>query len=374
MPQNRRLRRGENDLKAAQDALPQIPTVMAVEDAPKPEDVRIHVRGETQTLGAVAPRGFPEVLLKICPADTSMAVTPTTSGRLAFARWLTLPKHPLTSRVAVNRIWQALFGTGLVATPDNWGLTGEKPSHPELLDYLAATFTQEDNWSQKKLIRRLMLSSTYQMDVTSPTVAQAARIDPENRLLWRMNRRRLEAEPLRDALLYVAGKLDARIGGSLLTTRDNDYVTNDQSADNALYDAPRRSLYLPVIRNSVYGLFQAFDFGDGTTVNAHRASTTVAPQALFLLNSPLVRDAAGTFAQSLLKDVPHSDFDRIRQAYYRALGRPATHEEVIRSMAFLYRYETALLTVEPDAAKRQQRVWQSYCQALYASNEFSYVN
>ena len=281
----------------------------------------------------------------------------------------------MTARVAVNRVWQHLFGAGIVRTADNWGVKGEKPTHPELLDYLASTFISQDNWSQKKLIRRLMLTAAYQMSVIAPdtVAAKANLIDPENRLLWRMNRRRLEAEPLRDALLAVSGTLDPTLGGSLLTTANGDYVTNDQSGNQAGYAAPRRSIYLPVIRNAVYPLFQSFDFGDGTTVNAHRASTTVAPQALFLMNSPLVQDSARAFAVSLQLDAPVTDAVRIRKAIYRALGRPATDDDLWNAAAYLQRYEKALTPVEPDPFKRRERAYQSYCQALFASNEFIYV-
>ena len=378
---------GKSAVKKAQDALdaarksgPQVPVVMAVADEMKGEDVRVHLRGNTQTLGDVAPRGFPVVLARICAPDDTAPITSQNSGRLALARWLTRPNHPLTARVQVNRVWQHLFGEGLVRTPDNWGVKGEKPTHPELLDYLAATFTDSrakggDNWSQKRLIRRLMLTNAYQMATVSPLANRAAQTDPENRLLWRQNRRRLEAEPLRDAVLSVAGTLDTHLGGSLLTTADNDYVTNDQSKDQALYDAPRRALYLPVVRNSVYDLFQAFDFGDGTTVNAHRASTTVAPQALFLLNSPLVREAAGAFARSLLTGPNANTPDnlRIRRAYYRAFARPANDGEVSQALTYVSRYQNALASTEPDGSKRRERAWQSLCQALLASNEFIYL-
>jgi len=370
------IKKAQDTLEAARKKAPMTPVVMAMEEQMKPEDVRIHLRGSTLNLGDVAPRGFPAQLVKVCSPDAATPVTDKDSGRLALARWLTRPEHPLTSRVAVNRIWQHLFGMGLVATSDNWGVRGEKPSHPELLDYLASTFVKEDKWSQKKLIRRLMLSSTYRMSVVAaPAVAAKANVfDPENRLLWRMNRRRLEAEPLRDAMLAVSGQLDKTLGGTLLPTNDNDYVTNDQSGNQAVYAAPRRSLYLPVIRNAIYPLFQSFDFGDGTTVNARRASTTVAPQALILLNSPLTLETSRAFASTLPLDAPVTDAVRIRQAIYRALGRPATEDDLWNAAVYLNRYEQAVAPLEPDPAKRRIRAYQSYCQALFASNEFIFVD
>ena len=378
------IKTAETALADAMKAAPVRPTVMAVEDAPKPEDVRVHIRGNTQTLGEVAPRGFPVVLVSACnrargvapsaPADISPDATG--SGRLAFARWVGSATHPLTARVEVNRVWQHLFGEGLMRTPDNWGVKGDKPTNLPLLDYLASTFVREDGWSRKKLIRRIMLSSAYKMAVETPLMARAAVVDPENRLLWHMSRRRLEAEPLRDSLLSVSGLLDPKMGGSLLNTRDDDYVTDDQSREKAAYTAPRRSIYLPVIRNAVYDLFQAFDFGDGSGVNAHRASTTVAPQALFLMNSPLVQQTSAAFAHDLLtgKNANAPDATRVQTAFARAFARPAAPAEVARATNYLARYEAALVASEPDGAKRRERAWQSYCQALFASNEFCFVD
>ncbi len=366
-------------LDAALKQAPKVPVVMAVEDG-KPEDVKVHLRGSTQTLGDVAPRGFPAMLAKSCAPqkDETIATNDTGSGRLAFARWLTRRDHPLTARVHVNRVWQHLLGEGLVRTPDNWGVKGEKPTHPELLDYLTQTYTKPvneggDGWSQKRLIRRIMLSRTYQMASVSPSAQRAKLLDPANRFLWRQNRKRLEAEPLRDSVLAVAGTLDKSFGGSLLETPNNEYVTNDQSRDRALYDSNRRAVYLPVIRNSVYDLFQAFDFGDGMSVNARRASTVVAPQALFLMNSPLARAASESFAQAVQAGAK-TEPARIQAAYYRALSRPATAAEVTQAQTYLTRYQTALASSEPDAQKRQTKAWQSLCHALLACNEFTYVD
>jgi hypothetical protein len=351
-----------------------MPVVMAVADADKAENVRVHVRGSTQSLGDEVPRGFPAVL---ATGGRPTAIPAPHSGRMELARWMARPDHPLTARVQVNRVWQGHFGEGLVRTPDNWGLTGEKPTHPELLDWLAHTFANDDRWSLKRLHRRILLSATYQMSSTAaPAVlARASRVDPENRLLWHKSRRRLEAEPLRDAILAVSGRLDKTRGGSLLSTPNNDYVTNDQSADAARYTSDRRSIYLPVIRNALFDQFQAFDVGDPTTVNAKRASTTVAPQALWLLNSPFVREQASAFADDLARrPALADDTARLRRAYARALGRSPTPAETARASAFLTRADALLARAEPDAAKRRARVWQALCQVLLASNEFVYVD
>jgi hypothetical protein len=350
----------EKELQAATKALkdaeaqrPTIPTAMAVEEA-TPVDVAVHRRGSTQDLGDVVPRGFPAVL---CGGKRIEVGRGEGSGRLAFARWLTRPEHPLTARVMVDRAWQKLFGQGLVATADNWGLRGEKPSHPELLDWLALTFAEDDGWSVKALLRRLVLTQTYRQSVGGRTDT-----DPENRLLAHANRRRLEAEPLRDALHFVAGTLDASLGGSLLTAKNGEYVTNDQSANKAQYDAPRRALYLPIIRNAVFDYFQAFDFGDPSLVNAKRATTLVAPQALYLLNSPLVRAQSKAFADSL----QGSDEQLVREAYRRAYQRLPFPVESERASSFLARVRGA------GASQAEARA--ALCQTLLASNEFLYID
>jgi hypothetical protein len=313
------------------------------------------------------PRHFPTVLAGVeqppLPKDHS--------GRLELARWLTKPDHPLTARVMVNRVWRWHFGHGLVRSVDNFGLLGEKPTHPELLDWLAATFV-EQGWSLKKLHRLILLSRTYRMSTAHDPAAFGK--DPENRLLWRMNRRRLEAEPFRDALLFVAGTLDLTMGGSLLTTPNNEYVTNDQSANAARYNQPRRSIYLPVIRNALFDYFQAFDFGDPTTVNAKRPTTTVAPQALYVLNSPFVQEQSKALAAALLARRLPSDAERITLAYRKALARSPTPSESARAAAFLAACAERLTATEPDATKRRERAWQALSHVLFASNEFIYVD
>lgn len=353
-------------LKQAQDAVPQLPTAIAVEDGTI-ENVKVHIRGSVMNLGDEVPRHF----LIIVSGDKQAPLSDKSSGRLELANWLTAPSHPLTVRVAVNRIWQGHFGEGIVRTPDNFGKMGERPSHPELLDWLAATF-MENGWSMKQLHRMIMLSNAYQM--SSDFDAKANEIDPDNRLFWRMNRRRLEVEPFRDSLLKVAGSLDLKVGGSLLMTKDADYVTNDQSKDGAQYTAPRRSIYLPVIRNSLFDMFQAFDFGDPSAVVAKRASTTVAPQALFMMNSPFVLAQAKSFATDLLSHPNMTDAQLIRAAYLRSFGRSPQPAETTRLTNFLARYSEQLTPTEPDATKRRLKVWQSLCQVLMASNEFVYVN
>ena len=346
------------------------PTVMAVEDT-KAENCRVHIRGDTQTLGDEVPRHF----LTVLGGDKIVVADENRSGRLELAQWLARPDHPLTSRVEVNRIWQGHFGTGIVQTPDNWGFLGLRPANPELLDWLAATFV-EQGWSIKKMHRLILTSNTYKMaTIADPKTEEiASKSDPDNTLLWKMPHRRLEAEPFRDALLFVAGRLDLSVGGSLLMTKNHDYVTNDQSGNAANYNAPRRSLYLPIIRNALFDMFQAFDYGDPSMVNAKRSTTTVAPQALFVMNSPFVIEQARYFAESLGVSGQRTDAERIKLAYLRAFDRPPSSAETQKAQAYIAAYSARVPATETDSAKRSAIAWTSFCQLLLASNEFIYVN
>ncbi len=352
------------NVKMARAGVAETPLAMAVEEG-KVENCRVHLRGNTQTLGDEVPRHF----LTVLDGDKLMAADGH-SGRLELAQWLTRPDHVLTGRVEVNRLWQEHFGAGLSRTPENFGLLGERPSHPELLDWLACTFV-EKGWSIKQMHRLIMLSATYQQSTTASP--KAALADADNRLLSHFNRRRLEAEPFRDSLLFVSGKLDTTPGGSLLGTPNNGYVTNDQSGNAAQYSAPRRSVYLPIIRNALFDMFQAFDMGDPSIVNARRFTTIVAPQALYMMNSPFIMDTARAFADDVTKS-GKTDIERVNAVYLKAYDRVATPAEITRAIAYLTRYQNALAHTMPDTAKRQAAAWQSLCQIVLASNEFIYVN
>ncbi|MBY0455925.1 MAG: DUF1553 domain-containing protein, partial [Gemmataceae bacterium] len=368
------------------------PAVLAVEEGSAaayntaPRNLYVQVRGNYTTPGVEAPAIFPRVLAgedqkpfvgtAPNPADKPQANTirygaiRAGSGRLEFANWLTDPRHPLTARVMVNRVWQHHFGEGLVRSPDNFGRLGERPTHPELLDWLASAFVRA-GWSLKALHKLILLSSTYQMSTRHND--EAARIDPDNRLLWRFNRRRLEAEAIRDSVLAVAGTLDRAAGGSLLGNGNFEYVTNDQSKSSTRYDAPRRSIYLPVIRNNVFDFFAAFDFVEPHVSNGKRATTVIPSQALYLLNNPFVVAQAKAFADSLLAE-EGDDAARVGSAFRRAFARPATAAEVSRAASFVQQYEAALAGREPDAAARRARAWAAWCQVLFASSEFVYVD
>jgi Protein of unknown function (DUF1553)/Protein of unknown function (DUF1549) len=358
------LKRLRDELATLEKSFTPLPEAMAVHEG-TPQDSQVHLRGSHLTLGDQVPRGFPRVI-----ARDQTPIDEKQSGRLQLADWLTRPDHPLTSRVMVNRIWRWHFGEGLVRSTDNFGKLGDHPSHPELLDWLARRFI-ESGWSMKSMHRLIMLSATYQMRTAYSE--QAAQLDPDNRLLWRMNRRRLEAECIRDAILATSGQLDTTIGGSLLDGANRTYVKGYPNSIYDKYDFNRRSVYLPVLRSMVYDVFQAFDFADPSTPNGERASTTVAPQALFALNSKLMGEQSRWMAMTLLAD-SGSDRKRIELAYERALGRLPTDTEATRSLDFIDRYEAALRSRSGDSSDTRLLAWQALCRTILASSEFIYVD
>jgi hypothetical protein len=266
----------------------------------------------------------------------------------------------------VNRIWRGHFGEGIVRSMDNFGKLGERPFNPALLDYLAVRFAT-GTWSVKSMHRLIMLSGTYQMSTAFDETA--AGLDPENRLLWRRNRQRLEAEAIRDSLLAMSGHLDRTMRGSLFTGANRAYVPGYPNTTYDTYDSKRRSVYLPVIRSDVYNVLQAFDFPDPSTPTGERAATTVAPQALFMMNSKLVEQEAARMAEELLRRPDLDDAGRVETLFLRVLGRSATITERERGFDFIRRVESA----RQGAMDRRLRAWQSLCRVLVASNEFLYV-
>jgi cytochrome c553 len=362
VPVAKQLRALKNDLVAAEKSRPDLPMAMAVADG-KVEDLPIHVRGSHLTLGPVVPRRFPRILA----GEDQRPLDAKQSGRLQLARWLTRPDNPLTARVFVNRVWLGHFGEGLVRTPDNFGRLGERPTNQALLDWLAVQFVQ-NGWSVKQLHRLIVLSSSYQMSTAYD--AAAARADPDNRLQWRMNRRRMDAEQLRDSILAVSGGLDRTMGGSLLNVADHRYVSVHANFDR--YNSQRRSLYLPVVRSDVYNVFQAFDFADPSLPNGRRETTTVAPQALFMLNGKLVREECERLARSLLV-LPGDDSHRVSAAYDRLYSRVATNVEVENALRFVTEYEQELAWQKVAEGERRPRAWQGLCRVLLASNEFVFI-
>ena len=340
------------------------PAAMGVSED-KVIDVPVHVRGNPLKLGDVIPRRIPPVLRG--PQTPKFA--DTSSGRLEVATWLTDPKHPLTARVFVNRAWRWHFGTGLVRTTDNFGLLGERPSHPELLDWLARRFVA-DGWSLKSLHRLILNSSVYQQggSQSSDMVAR----DPENRLFSRANVRRLEAEEVRDSLLAVSGQMDRAFGGSMLTVKNRGYLFDHTSIDKTDYTSRRRSLYLPVIRNHVFDLFQLLDFPDPAVPTGDRSTTTVAPQALLMLNSDFVMQSADELAARLLSESSNDD-QRLSRLYVIAYGREPIADERTAIRTFLAKIEQSLVTSESNADKRDRQAWGVLCHVTLAANEFVYV-
>lgn len=359
------LKRLRDELAAFEKTAPDVPSAMGVAED-KVIDVAIHIRGNPLKLGDVVPRNVPKVLVK----DVHHQFPGDHSGRLELAQSLVEKRHPLTSRVIVNRVWRWHFGKGLVRTVDNFGLLGEAPTHPELLDWLAHRF-MEQGWSLKKLHRLIMLSSTYQLGShVDPSIVER---DPENMHYGRASLRRLEAEEVRDAMLAVSGRLDRTLGGSLLTVKNREYFFDHTSKDLTNYTSQRRSIYLPVVRNNIYDIFQLLDYPDAAVPTGDRNSTTVAPQALLMMNSEFVSQASIDLATRLLNLPDGDDPSRLRTGYVLAYGREATDKELSESKTFLTDLEKAFQVSEPDPAQRRIRVWETLCQTILAANEFVYL-
>ncbi|MBL9083415.1 MAG: PSD1 domain-containing protein [Planctomycetales bacterium] len=335
---------------------------MAVRDG-KPKDYELRIRGEVDNLGPVVPRG----LLTVLTNENTPKIGPQESGRLQLAQWIASRDNPLTARVMVNRVWSHLFGRGLVESTDNFGLLGDKPSHPELLDYLALRFMDE-GWSVKRLVREIVLSRTFQMSSRVDRGAFAQ--DPDNRNLWRFTPQRLEAEALRDSLLFAAGRL----------TLERPYASTSLSLTNlelgssakilAADESPRvRSVYLPMLRGNVPETLSLFDMADPSLVTGKREVTIVAPQALFLMNSTFVGDQARYFAERLLASSDFDDAGRLELAYRLTLSRPPTDAERTATLDFLQTRKKEI----GGATTAAREAWISVCQALFATGEFRYV-
>ncbi|EDY19632.1 protein of unknown function DUF1549 [Chthoniobacter flavus Ellin428] len=341
---------------------PDLPALMSVTDGKILKTLPIHLRGSYLTLGEPVERGFPEVMRT---TFTKPILPAKHSGRLELAEWMASSEHPLTARVIVNRVWRWHFGQGIVASTDNFGELGARPSHPELLDWLARNFI-ENGWSIKDLHRLIMKSAVYQQASTvsfSPSDKVDPRIiDPENHLLWHANIQRLEAEEIRDAMLYTCGWLDMTIGGKTIPLHNREFVFNHTSKDATTYESPRRALYLPVIRNHLYNMLEQYDYPDPTMPTGSRNSTVIAPQALIMMNAPVVMESSQRLAVKLAP-IP-SDEGRVQQAYQMLFSRPPKDHELADALAMVREFRT---TESPE------RAWAIFCQALYAANEFIYL-
>jgi hypothetical protein len=366
------VKRLETELKKLTASGPRQMVAMSVKDDQEIGDYHVCIRGNFRNEGEKAPRGF----LTVATVGTPPVIPGKESGRRQLAEWLAGPANPLTARVMVNRAWYWLFGAGIVRTLDNFGTTGELPSHPELLDYLALRF-MDDGWSVKKLAKQIMLSHAYQVVVRSSEPAPAtlaAKIDPENRLLSHANRRRLDAECIRDTILTVSGQLRPEVGGPNILTNG---PVNGVKADpvNSLeygyrYTDTRRSIYTPAFRNNRLELFEAFDFGDINQEMGRRNTSTVATQALYLMNHPFIMEQARLAAAKALKIPGADDSARINAAYRTTLGRLPTDRE--RELAMRFVTEPTLDTRNSSAARMD--AWAQFYQTLFACMDFRYIN
>ncbi len=329
---------------------PPIPTAHALQDGGTPQstyegthDTKIQIRGRYDKLGDMVPRHFPRLL-----AGDEQPKIAEGSGRLQLAHWVASADNPLTARVMVNRIWQHHFGQGIVRTPNNFGKLGIPPTHPELLDYLACQFVSH-GWSIKAMHRAIMLSAAYQQ--SSQGDKETMRADPENLLVGRMTRQRLEAEPIRDNLLFQAGNLDLAVDGK--PTRD--------------INTHRRSIYLMSIRSERSDYRTLFDAPDPNTIGDGRINSTVAPQALFMMDDPFVLAQTKAIAARVLKEAPNDDRARIEWLYRHLYSRMPNSAELKIGLS-------AMAQPEGSDAHAREAAWDAYCQVLICANEFVYID
>jgi hypothetical protein len=363
--------------------------VMAITNTEgKPPQGFLLKRGDYRQKGEAVSPGFLSVL---SPMDTGMAVPvgePGTGLRLRLAQWLTDPNHPLTARVAANRIWQYHFGKGLVGTASDFGVNGERPSHPELLDWLATEFIAR-RWSVKSMHRLIMTSSTYRQ--SSRWDAAAAKADPGNRLLWRFSPRRIEAENVRDSILVASGSLNREMGGPGIYPRIDRAVIGTGSTNKWPVDVEegpatwRRSVYVFQKRSVVLPLLEVFDCPDSTVSSPSRSASTIAPQALALLNNAFVLQQSQRFARRVLEEAGPAPADQAHRAFQIALGRKASERELAWSLDFLgkqalaheqnsqlsSRQDGSGIAKSADAAAFLALA--DLCHAMFNLNEFLYL-
>ena len=314
------------------------------------QDVKVHLRGDYLTLGEEVPRGVPAAWTE----GKKVVMPEKQSGRLELARWIASAENPLTARVIVNRLWRWHFGRGIVPTPDNFGGLGEKPTHPKLLDHLARKFV-ESGWSVKSMHRLMMNSATYRQSAKADVAV--LEYDPENKLFARWQRRRVEAEVIRDSILMKANRLDLDMGGSMLVVQPNKYA--DQGKLTAHSMIPRRTVYLPVYRSSGYDGQKAFDTSDPAVSNGNRRTSTVAGQALFLMNSELMHASSKALAELVIsKATKHRSAWMIKHV----LGRDPTKDETARGNAFVEKYGD------------EKGALAAFARVLLSSNEFLYMD
>jgi hypothetical protein len=350
-------------LKQARKERPDVAFAYAVADS-KPVNAKVHQRGEPKSLGPEVPRRFPDLL-----GGQVLPVPESTSGRLHLAKWIADPANPLTARVIVNRIWQYHFGRGLTATPSDFGVRGQPPTHPALLDWLAHRFVQ-DGWTFKSMHRLIMLSHTYQLSTAENPANLTA--DPDNKFHWRFNRRRLSAEELRDTMLFLGGSLD-------LSPMNQphpfphfakwEYTQHHPFDDH--YPTTRRSVYMLTRRITALPYLQTFDGPDPNTSTAARDSSVTTVQALYFLNNDFVHEQSRRFADMLLRERSR-DRERIALALELAFARPPRESEIGQMNDFLDQARSQLKDLSP--AEQSKRAWTSLAAVLYRVNEFLYLD
>lgn len=375
---------------------------MGVLDSLKMENAHVLLRGDVEKAAQKVDRGFLQVLDMI----PTSAIDDRDSGRYELAEWIGSKENPLTARVMVNRVWQHLIGKPIVATPNNYGTSGLKPTHPELLDYLAIEF-MDQNWSIKSLIKTIVQTDTYQR--SSRHHATNYRIDPDNNFLWRAHTKNVDAESLRDSMLSISDSINlvpphasavAKIGDGRVGRRMDMSTFNDNNN--------HRSVYLPVLRDSVLGSMRLFDFADPNATNPGREMTIIPSQALYLMNNQMVLDNASKMAKNLMNDYSTTTA-RIQAAFLLAYSRPAKDSEISASVRFINTFEPEYLqqnnssrgdrfrrnfrsrngdnTQRPQRARfgnnfrnrnqannKEEQVWSAFCQSLMASAEFRLLN
>ena len=381
---DKKLKEAKDRIRLLEFRRPGPPMAIAVQDREVPKDCHVNVGGDPHNLGEEVPRGFLSVAspTKAGRIDSHRNLKglyegfQKSSGRLELAEWLIDPQNRLLARVMVNRIWHHLFGAGLVRTVDNFGARGEPPSHPELLDYLAVRFV-EQGWSIKSIIREIVLTRTYGQ--ASAHQAKGHEVDPDNRLLWRANRRRLEAESYRDSVLAISGALDRTRGGPTLPLDIPESIalgfptalTQDAKVNDKFLN--RRTIYLPSVRKNQLpqlDLLNLFDFPDTDQTVGARSVTTVPTQSLYLMNSPFLREQALLTARALLEAGGPDDKKRVSDFHLQALNRPATEQEVDRALAFISSFVEKLGRLPEASENPRLQAWARYCHSVFASNEF----
>lgn len=346
-----------------------IPLAMGVVDRAEPFDSQILIRGEEdRATDERIPRGFPKSL----QTNDVAPIPSSSSGRLELARWITSPQHPLTARVYANRVWYWLMGEGIVPSLDNFGTTGEAPSHPELLDYLALRLIELD-WSVKDLIAEIVASRTYAMSSTFSS--ESFDQDPDNRLHWRANQRRLDAEAIRDAVLVVSNQMQpGRPEVSLVAEAGDGYVGRNILESSINTENTYRSVYLTIVRGLVPESLGLFDFADPSLIMGRREVTNVPSQSLYLMNSPFINGAAQDMARYLANDLGLRGPALAEAAFVRCYSRPPTAAESAATLDYIKRFTETATKEGLDPEETRVLALATFCQSLLASAEFRYLN